>query len=71
MGGLAEHYRRHREAFMLALELKCTPKEAQEELRRREARERARQAQHRLAKKMAATPDDRATETPQPWWMRD
>ena len=32
---LAEQYRAHREAFELALELGCTPKEAGRELRRR------------------------------------
>lgn len=75
MVGLAEKYRRHRAAFALSLELKCTPREAEEELRRRAARERDRQAQERLDSKMAAQPhrwpDDTATEIPQPWWMRD
>ena len=32
----AEYYRRHRQAFLLALELGCTPKAAEQELRRRE-----------------------------------
>ena len=37
----AEYYRRHREAFLLALELGCTPKAAEQELRRRDKVRRA------------------------------
>lgn len=35
---LAEHYRAHRAAFVLAQELGCTPKEAEQELHLRELR---------------------------------
>ena len=35
---LAERYRAHGEAFVLALELGCTPREAEAEIRRRQAR---------------------------------
>lgn len=37
----AERLRAHREAFTLALELGCTPREAEAELRRRKTRRRA------------------------------
>ena len=33
---IAEHYRAHRQAFELALELGCTPKEAEAELAKAE-----------------------------------
>lgn len=35
---LAEHYRAHRAAFVLAQELGCTPKEAEQELHLRDLR---------------------------------
>jgi hypothetical protein len=35
---LAEHYRAHREAFTLALQLKCTPREAELEIKRQAAK---------------------------------
>lgn len=71
MAGLAEQYRRHREAFTLALELGCTPKEAEQELKRRAARERNQAAQQRLAQKMAGDAPKQTAEIPQHWWMKD
>jgi len=50
---LAERYRRHRRAFRLALELGCTPKEAELEIERRETRARWQRAQERLQTAMA------------------
>ena len=74
MASLAAQYRRHREAFCLALELGCTPREAEAELRRREAQARDQSAQQKLISKMRAPiarqHDDHA-ETVQPWWMKD
>lgn len=49
---LAEQYRAHREEFLLALELGCTPAEARAELARRAARERWQEAKRRLDAKM-------------------
>lgn len=70
----AEIWRAHREAFTLALELGCTPKDAMREIARIKAREAHRAAADRLAAKLAAriTPAappqaDRA----EPWMMRD
>ena len=77
---LAEHYRAHREAFALALELGCTPKEAERELLRRRAREQAEESQRRLAAKRhaplvpgiaALAAPDRAQGRDAPWMMRD
>jgi hypothetical protein len=75
---LAEYYRAHREAFTLALELKCTPREAEIELKRRAARE----ARERLDAKLNAplTPGmpelalgcgHDAEEPAIPYWQRD
>lgn len=73
---LAEYYRHHRRAFTLALELDCTPKEAEAELERREARERWDETERRLQAKMAAPArvcraghdqDERASW----WWERE
>ncbi len=50
----AERLRAHRRAFELALELGCTPREAEQEIARIEARERHRARADRLAAKMAA-----------------
>lgn len=72
---LAEHYRHHRQAFLLALELGCTPKEAEAEMKRREARERARAAEARLEDKMQgqfrsnSAPADRSGD--ESWMLRD
>lgn len=71
---LAEHYRAHREAFLLALELGCTPREAEAELRKRRAAERDAECTRRLAAKMAGEPPVArcdASEWSQPWMMRD
>ena len=74
---LAEYYRAHRAAFLLALELGCTPKEATREMALRQSRERHRAASDRLAARIAApigtprisgAPDEQNSE---PWMMRD
>ena len=72
----AEIWRAHREAFTLALELGCTPKEATREIARIKAREAHRAASDRLAAKMAAPlqpqPNFEPDPTPaEPWMMRD
>ena len=68
----ADRLRAHREAFLLALELGCTPREAEAELRRRAARDRDAQASARLAAKMAAPlPALRRPPADEPWMMRD
>ena len=69
----AEHYRAHREAFMLAMELGCTPREAEAELRRRRAAARDREATERLETKMTAAPSSRGVwaRWDAPWMMRD
>lgn len=80
---LAQHYRAHRQAFLLALELGCTPREAEAEMRRREAREKWRAGQDRLALRQtqdermscsAAASEEAKRDTgsgAQPWMMRD
>ena len=77
---LAEHYRHHRKVFLLALEMGVTPREAEAEMRRIEARERARAAADRLAEKMNAPlrgrvgtviVDEFAGFDREPWMMRD
>jgi hypothetical protein len=75
---LAEQYRAHREAFLLALELGVTPREAEAEMRRQRAREKWRAGMDRLEARMNAPigvdtfgtsgSDER---DPQPWMMRD
>lgn len=73
----AEKWRAHREAFVLALELGITPKEAEREIARIKAREVHRAAVDRLAAKRASTSSagagqrDAADRDPQPWMMRD
>jgi hypothetical protein len=72
----AERWRVHRLAFELALQLGITPKEAEEELARRAARDRCRESQARLAavRQGKCPPADlRSTdaERPQPWWLKD
>ncbi len=72
----AEIWRAHREAFTLALELGCTPKEATREIARIKAREAHRASADRLAARMAEPlqpqpkfePDPASAE---PWMMRD
>lgn len=75
---LAEHYRRHRAAFNLALETGCTPKDAEREIDRRESRERCQAAERRLQAKIAAPCSSlvgRAGHDPEepraPWWRED
>lgn len=73
---LAEHYRRHRRAMTLALELHCTPAEAQAELDRRAARAAWEATRQRLEVRMAAGPRAGAIAAPaeprdEPWMMRD
>lgn len=62
---MAERLRAHREAFELALQLGCTPKEAEAEIARRKAAEKARQARERLEAKM------NAPLRPGAWMMED
>lgn len=49
----AERLRAHRQAFELALELGCTPKEAEQEIARIAARERLRARMDRIAARNA------------------
>jgi hypothetical protein len=71
---LAERLRRHNAAFKLALELRCTPAEAEQELQRREARARWEASNARLQAKMNGrpplppAPEDQA---PPPWMLFD
>lgn len=65
----AEYYRAHREAFALALELGCTPIEAEHELATRRSREQWRAAQQRLDRKTAATPAPRPCDEWDARWM--
>jgi hypothetical protein len=69
----AEYYRAHRRAFRLALETGCTPAEAAERLRHREAAARHRAAVERLEAKLAAPIRARIDAPPSdaPWMMRD
>lgn len=72
MQSLAERYRMAREAFELALELGCTPKEAEREMKRRRAAEDHQETTRRLAAKMAAPLIRTASPVgDQPWMMRD
>jgi hypothetical protein len=68
----ADYYRAHREAFTLALELGCTPAEAELELATRRSRERWRAAQQRLDRKSSAAPAPRLADNwNAPWMHRD
>lgn len=80
----AEKWRRHREAFTLALELGCTPREAEAKIREIEARAEARAILARIHAKQALiearqrarqVPADfsgaESDRDPQPWMMRD
>lgn len=78
---LAAYYRAHRKAFDLAMELDCTPREAEAELERRAARDRWQGTKARLQATLAAplpatTSMARAghdpDEEPRPqWWQGD
>lgn len=69
---LAKRLRRHRLAFELALELGCTPKEAEAEIDRREARKVWEQARDRLEAKKNENPLKPAFDDWQaPWMLRD
>lgn len=70
---IAERYRAHRAAFLLAQELGCTPREAEAELARREAAARDAEAVRRLNAKKAGHPiaPDPESETSPQWWQRD
>ena len=73
---LADYYRAHGEAFRLAQELGCTPKEAECELARRAAQERWAETRRRLQAKMAprapfVSAPAEAERDDQPWMMRD
>ncbi len=70
---LAERYRAHRLAFVRAIELGCTPIEAQADLEREAALERCREAERRLAARTGGSADPQA-DAPEPkpfWWDRD
>jgi len=69
---LADRYRAHREAFVLAQELGCTPKEAEQELRRRAARAcEAASVARMAAKDAASSPSTSSRNWEAPWMMRD
>jgi len=73
---IAEKMRAHREAFTLALELGCTPREAEKELRRRRAWADHEDLLRRAAAKLAApapraTASTTATAPDDRWMMRD
>lgn len=71
---LAERLRAHRAAFTLAQVLGCTPREAEAELRRREARLRDQAAAARLADRISGCtlpPILERGRPDQPWMMRD
>ena len=70
----AERFRRNREAFVLALELGITPREAGEELDRREAVTRHRAGARALAARMTPpllAPIAEPEPPRQPWWQQD
>lgn len=69
----AERWARHREAMLVALELGCTPREAEAEIARRKARSRWEETRARLEAKRAGRPlPPPASELrPLPWWQRD
>jgi hypothetical protein len=70
----AERMRAHREAFTLALELGCTPREAEAEIARRQARLSWLAADQRLQERTLHSELLLAPETDRdsaPWMMRD
>ena len=75
---LAEHYRAHREAFTLALELGITPRAAEAVIRDRQARLRWLAGEQRREARSEApvlrqAQDERvlSERDPQPWMMRE
>lgn len=72
---IAEKYRAHREAFLLAQELGCTPREAEAEIERREARARWKDSAARLAAVRHRPPPPISGADPEPprepWWKKD
>jgi hypothetical protein len=77
---LAEHYRRHRAAMELALEMNVTPREAEQLLRAREGREHLDALRKRRDTPLEPAPAPRLTreidnnepgDRPAPWWLRD
>lgn len=71
----AEELRHHRKCFELALELGCTPREAEQRMALTEIRERQRareQArQRRFGKRNIETGPERFEDFDVPWMMRD
>ena len=68
----AERLRHHRQCFTLALELGCTPREAEATLRKREALARIEDGKRRLAAMTAAPmPAQFGPLRDEPWMMRD
>lgn len=71
----AEQYRIHRAAFALALELGCTPREAEAELRRRSAWQHLQETKQRATAQAAPQPVARMAvnpePAPEPWWKKD
>lgn len=72
----AERLRRHRAAFELALELRCTPADALKELERREARAKWEASNARLQARMnghppPAPPPPPPGREPPPWMLFD
>ena len=78
----SEKWREHRQAFLLALELGCTPKEAEAEIARIAAWEKHRALQDRLAARAAPVPQHSSPlrqaqgerdfgDANEPWMMRD
>lgn len=67
---IADECRRRREAFELAMELGCTPREAADELRRRAAREQEEASKERMAARETRrlTPSE---PRPQLWYQKD
>lgn len=70
---IAERMRAHREAFDLSLKLGCTPKEAEAELARRNARTNWHASKARLDAKIHGLPQPLTEPEPprEPWWQRD
>lgn len=73
---MAEKLRRHRAAFELALQLRCTPADALKELERREARAKWEASNARLQARMnghppPAPPPPPPGREPPPWMLFD